>query len=335
MKLHPPLAALLGLGLLASAVGVILWNPSPAEGRRRAPPRIDRAAEWGVWKVRQGHVTSLDELAAEVPSFVHRGRPTTTAGPAPTPVQPHFPAHARKPVLYLYSGERCRSVGVRVRVHVPIAGSTLYYPNAVATSTGLGSSLEFRGALEPSRRARDCVSSSSRPARAPRGHFWRALRQVPASMFTSGEESERFIFYEALTDLRSPYVFYGAGEHASVSLRPDLRDASGREDVVFAVHAGRYRRITPAGSGTTSLATGDARPLSALMAELREQLMVRGLTAPEARSLLDTWRPDLIEARGDRRIYFLDRADYDAMLPLTISPRPREMVRVGMVIDLP
>jgi hypothetical protein len=154
-------------------------------------------------------------------------------------------------------------------------------------------------------------------------------------MFTSGEESERFIFYEALTDLRTPFVFYGAGEHASVSLRPDLRGTSGREDVVFAVHGRRYRRITPPGPAPTSLFEGDARPLSALMAELREQLMARGLSAPEARSLLDTWRPDLVEARGDRRIYFIDRADYDAMLPLTITPRPRELVRVGLVIDLP
>jgi len=72
-----------------------------------------------------------------------------------------------------------------------------------------------------------------------------------------------------------------------------------------------------------------------LEGELLSQPMARGLTAAEAQSLLGAWRHDLIEAPGDRRIYFLHRADYDRMLPLTITPRPSQLVRVGLVIELP
>jgi len=69
---------LLGLGLLVAAISLFVSIPS-AQGRRMAPRRLDRAAEWGVWKTRAGQITSLDELAAELPSFVHRGRPSAAS----------------------------------------------------------------------------------------------------------------------------------------------------------------------------------------------------------------------------------------------------------------
>jgi len=330
MKLRRSLAALLGLGLLAAALGIFIAAPS-AEGRAARRVSLQRAAEWGVWKMHAGHVTSLEELAAELPPFVHRGRPSATPPPTAVPVVPYHPVQARKPVLYLYSSEVCRATGVQIHVGLRVGGSTLYYPQATASHHGL----DFRGVLYPAQLTRDCPTPTGMP-RAPRGHFWNDLRAVPASVFeTSSGEAEHFIFYDALTDLRVPFVFYGAGEHGSVSARPGRQPQVGVDDVVYVVHGGRYRRLVPSGPSPTPIAGGDSRPMQTLEGELRSQLLARGLTADEAQSLLATWYPDLIEAQGHRRIYFVDRADYDAMLPLTISPRPRQMVRVGLVIDIP
>jgi len=327
MNTRRSFAALLALGLVAAAFGIFFAAPS-AEGRRPRSVPLDRAAEWGVWKARAGHVTSLDELAAEMPSFVHRGAPSADATPAPTPVAPHHPVHARKPVLYLYAS---RSTYVRVRVGLPMGGGTLHYPGATRNGQGL----MFSGQLTPVRSSRD---AGPRLTPAPRGHFWNDLRQVPASLFTNNRgETERFIFYDGLTDLRTPFTFYGAGQHATVAARRGRHAEAGVTDVIYAVHAGRYRRVELAADATspTPVASGSERPLSTLEGELRSQLTARGLTATEAQSLLATWHHDLVEAPGDRRIYFIDRADYDHMLPLTISPRPRQLVRVGLVIDLP
>lgn len=325
MKLRRPFAALLGLGLLAAVLGVLVAAPS-AQGRRTAPTALDRVAEWGVWKARAGHVTSLDELTAELPRFVHRG-------PAAQPVQgvvpvPDQPVIALKPVLYLYAS---RPTPVQVRVGLPVGGETLHYPAA----TTAGGGLLFSGRLP-------AVGASLARARplppVPSGHFWNDLRQVPASIFTNDAgESERFIFYDGLTDLTAPFTFYGAGEHGSVSARRGRVVQAGIPDVVYAVHRGMVRRVVVAPDSTspTPIASAQEQPIRMLEGELQSQLRARGLTVAEAQSLLATWHHDLIEAPGDRRIYFLDRADYDRMLPLTITPRPSQLVRVGLVIELP
>ena len=47
---------------------------------------------------------------------------------------------------------------------------------------------------------------------------------------------------------------------------------------------------------------------------------------------MNTWAPELNE--NERHlIYLLERAEYDRMLPITITPEPTELVRVGMVIS--
>jgi len=323
MKLRHPLAALLGFGLLAAALGVVVSAPT-AEGRVMRLPTIERAAEWGVWKVRAGHVISLDELAAELPDFVHRGRPS--APPRHVPSRNRY--RAEKPVLYLYASE---ATSVRVRVRLPVGGGTLHYPGATRSRGGL----LFSGRLLST-----SVSAISSPGLqpAPRGHFWNAMRRVPASFFISDAgETERFIFYDGLTDLTGPFTFRGAGEPSSVSPRRGHRAQPSIPDIIYVVHGGMFRRVVvaPGARSRTSIASADEQPISALVRELRSQLMARGLTTLEAQSLLTTWHHDLVEDSGDRRIYFLDRADYDRMLPLTIRPAPSQIVRVGLVIELP
>lgn len=309
---------------LCAVVAFVSLSPRGAEGRRRLG-RITRAAEWGVWKVHEGEVTSLDELAAELPPFVHHG-----ASSAPPPHIVHHPVTVRKPVLYLYSGESSFVPRVRVSVGLPRPQQGLHFPRAQTERNRL----EFSGRLFPldNRGRRRAHAALPRVARS---HFWHDMRQVPASVFEVGDEAERFIFYDGYVEMRSPFVFYGAGEHATVGTRPGREPTANLEDAVYWVHGGRYRKVVVGQGSPVELSGAGARPVARLEAELRTQLRARGLSDPEATSLLATWRHDLVEARGDRRIYFIDRADYDAMLPITIFPRPAQLVRVGLVIDEP
>lgn len=73
-------------------------------------------------------------------------------------------------------------------------------------------------------------------------------------------------------------------------------------------------------------------PRSGLRAILIDALRSRGLTAPEARSLVETWRDELFSPTP-HALYFVPRDAYDRMLPLSIDPMPTELVRVGLVIE--
>ena len=56
-------------------------------------------------------------------------------------------------------------------------------------------------------------------------------------------------------------------------------------------------------------------------------LMSHGLYEREAEAMLNTWRDSWFE-EGLRVFYVLPRQSVDAILPITIEPRPAELVRV-------
>jgi len=324
-------AVMLGLGLLAAGLGVFASVPR-AQGRRPAPLRLARAAEWGVWKMHAGHVTSLAEMAAELPVFVHRGRPGRVTPPGRPPRIRRDPIMVFKPVIYLYSDQSCRPIPVSVRVRMPVGGESLYYPDARASRRGL----RFTGRLHATQPSEGCTETPRAFTQVHgRDHFWNAMRRVPAGVFETSSEAERFIFYDGLTDLRTPFVFEGADGEVSVRTRAHRHPQANVEDVVFAVDARRYRRVVVPPQGSALLTAGPEHSVDMLEAELRTELLARGLTGAEAQSLVATWHYELVQARGDRRIFFVDRADYDVMLPIRITPSPRQLVRVGLVIEQP
>ena len=62
-----------------------------------------------------------------------------------------------------------------------------------------------------------------------------------------------------------------------------------------------------------------------------ETLREQGLTAAEARSLTRTWNAEFFQTPGTRVLTIIPRRLYDTLLPMKIRPRPRELVRVGVV----
>ncbi len=58
-----------------------------------------------------------------------------------------------------------------------------------------------------------------------------------------------------------------------------------------------------------------------------------GLYDAEAKSVLAIWEKGLFDRPGVTAIYLLPQEEYDRMLPLTISPKPQKIVRVGIVMQ--
>lgn len=299
-----------------------------------APLATDlRVHEWGVWKIRDGEVAHLADLQRESPAFVHRTRPSGWAGGG---------AVARKPVVYVYAS---RPLAVDVEVSFRGGGPWLHYP--AAAPLGCGDSGGARGPVRrdlPFARAALCeptglrfqvhaVPGANVPlAPVPPGHFWSNLRAVPASTLLAPDGSaERFLFYDGPVSF-PPAFRRGRGAHGETTF---AKVGPFGQSPLIVAWGDRWVSVPPmrVGAGVGIDRTRPwpvpARPIAD---EIDARLRAAGLSAAEARSLVDTWRPE-IEAPGLRAFWPLTRPEYDALLPIRIAPTPRDLVRVGLVIE--
>lgn len=323
----------IALFALATAF-TVLPTATPAQARRRPPPpdpdervlpiplpgpRLT-AHEWGVFVIENGQPAYLEALAAELPPFVQR-----QAGAAvlpPHPPRPHPGPRpgtvARKPVLFLYAD---RPTQVQVRVGFAGGEPWLLYPTARRVENIAGPNapgLVWDLLVAPAR--------APAPPSVHPGHWWNDLRAVGASPVVAADgTNERFLFYDGPVAFEPSFLVSHAQGGASVS-------PVSTERTLFLVGGDRFVEVDvdPATWSSRQVSTGD---MTALRARIDQALQQRGLTGPEARSLLETWRDELFRDVRRRAIYFVPREAYDRMLPITITPTPTELVRVGLVID--
>jgi hypothetical protein len=298
--------------------------------RIRVPPASTTltAHEWGVWVVENGRPTHLDEVAAELPPFVQRmaGAGAVLPPPRPPHPRPHPHPHphpppgvlSRKPVLFLYASQP-----TQVRIEVGFTGGEpwMVYPNAQRVQNF--NAPNTQGLV---------WDVTVAPARAPAfqsihpGHWWKDLRLVGASpVLTNDGHSEAFIFYDGPVAFERSFIL--SHEQGGAAVSP-----ASNETMLFLCDGQRFveASVDLRTRTSTEVATGD---MTALRTRLLGVLQERGLTAPEAGSLLETWRDDLFRDQRPRAIYFVPRDAYDRMLPIRMTPEPDELVRVGLVID--
>jgi hypothetical protein len=152
-----------------------------------------------------------------------------------------------------------------------------------------------------------------------------------------GKEGERFLFYEA-TAFQDPTV---TAELAAETMT--LRNAHERDSgpVLVIANDGLARRAArvpsvPAKGEATLARAALLEKLGAedaLLALCRAQWTGFGMTEAEAKATVATWRSDLLETIGVLVVSRMPREVYNRMFPLSVDPRPKELVRVGMVFD--
>lgn len=139
---------------------------------------------------------------------------------------------------------------------------------------------------------------------------------------------EKFLFYRGLGNFELPvaikslgnghFTFTNSGKsplHYAFLVQMDgksLRFA--RYDNI----AGEMEMILPSQTAT----------LDALSDEVVRALVSDGLFEREARAMVKTWRTSWFGEEGTRVFYSLPQSVTDAMIPLHLSPAPKEMVRV-------
>ena len=222
------------------------------------------------------------------------------------------------PVLYFYANNE---MDVSVKVDFPKGKITEWYPQArtVNTSIDWGRLKVMPGAV------------LNLPVEDKQSHYYPARETDSAPVqvcSTNGKpaQQEKFLFYRGVGTFDLP---------VSVKLESDkvVLKNLGKDEIahliLFENRGGKlgYRLI----DGFTGETTIERPPLDknidSLVYDLKVILVASGLYEKEAAAMIKTWRDSWFE-EGLRVFYILPRQATDAVLPITIEPRPTELVRV-------
>lgn len=222
------------------------------------------------------------------------------------------------PVLYFYSD---REMEVAARVDFPKGRITEWYPHAREAASGIdwgklkvmpGATLTF-------------------PVENSESHYYpaREVDAAPVQVCSTNNkpvEQEKFLFYRGVGNFDLPLSVKLEGDN--IVLR-NLGKTEISHLVIFENRGGRIGyRFCDAFTGEMT----HERPvldqnLDSLLTELQRILVVSGLYEKEAAAMIKTWRSSWFE-EGMRVFYILPRRTTDEILPVTIEPRPAELVRV-------
>lgn len=280
--------------------------------------------EWGTFTSvagRDGEALAWRPLSFEsdLPAFVYsidRGKSWEGGLRYPTKSSRAVTVRMETPLLYFYAkGE------TTVAVKVGFTGGTIteWYPQARSG----GASIDWgRFEVLPGTQA-------DFPHEKGQNHYYPARDTDAATLRVRGEgrtEHEKFLFYRGVGDFRLPLtVLLGGGK---VVLRNTHASGVGKI-IVFERRAGKSGYVVgEAQRGESShvrpaLVAGAEPPRG----EIKSVLMSHGLFEKEAEAMLNTWRDSWFE-EGLRVFYVLPRETVDAILPVTIDPQPKELVRV-------
>jgi hypothetical protein len=316
--------------------------------------------EWGTFLGMSGSDgTALDGMYHEehaLPSFVHtRSRDQLRL--------PWAFLKGETPVIYFYTE---RPMQVRIGVGFPQGIWTQWYPQAALVRPSLVQQAKVPDRLQGGRicwfaelipasevaveRAskRPAAQAGARPELppTPSDALWNHARQVDAAFVktvddTQGQpraEYERFLFYRGLGQARLP-LRSNARHGGTLSLDREPALGGGvRHVFVLRVENGRgvyqYHPALRPGEELTGVipVLDKSLPLpdftKTVAAAVAARLTESGLYPKEAQAMVNTWSKSYFQTEGIRVLFVLPQSWTDTFIPITIEPRPRQVVRV-------
>ena len=322
------------------------------------------AHEWGTFTSVQGGDGKLLNWrplrTSELPTFVYnwakagmnRGRLIGFKGELITLQR------LETPVIYFYAD---RPMLVNVDVAFPRGSITEWYPQAaqIGPTFAADTNGPRGGILSESRaiwRNLEIIPSSKNDSwlsqqllQDSSGSHYFAARETGASSVranltsptNSTAETEKFIFYRGAGSFTTPlHVTVDSNNLVTVE-----NTGADRLAHLFLVDIhdghGAFSVLDELGSSNSvawlQLTNGFAEhwnqfPLAQFQTEIGAQmeasLVSEGLFPEEAKAMVKTWRDSWFTEQGVRILYILPRAWTDEILPLTLTPRPKELTRV-------
>jgi hypothetical protein len=252
-----------------------------------------------------------------------------------------------KPVLHFYGGGDGE---ISIEIRTPHGRPLAYWPlptlieqtdtvrherRMIASSVTDAFGMRWTGRLT------DTIPTGALPP-VPAGHWWQRCREIPGRYLRTSDGDERFLFYEGMSQ-RSPTVISALGPDklwvTDYAVNPMESPV-----VVIVNDSGLLRlgtlelmRSKKDDWATATLRSADLRSGGdgdeAILSACRAQWEAFGMTPVEAQMIVEVWREDLLGRPGFLVISRMSPADYEAMFPLTITPKPDQLVRVGLVFD--
>jgi hypothetical protein len=322
--------------LFAVSVGVAAAkNPQPASARVAVH-------EWGVFRVSEDVDFANAALRAEwddLPAFAYghiKGRA----------VPQHWGAFEirKDPIIFFHAKE---PVTLRVKIEFPGGMAGVWFPatenpavDGFQKEPKIGNSLEW--ALGVKQCPQGWQPKGASPPEVPAKHWTSRIRQVQSDEIfarlgpnPTDVEREKFLYYDGIFPHKHWLKITVERDRVSLASRVkhplyDVTVVDRRNDKV------RVGRITKLEAGAAVdevdfVEVDAARFVSEAIGTLAGQLVKAGLFDDEAKSLIDTWKQTMFETPGLNLFYRLPQSEYDALLPLTIAPKPEAVVRVGLI----
>jgi hypothetical protein len=291
-----------------------------------AAPQKDRLVvhEWGTFTSIAGKDgVSLEwrplNGASDLPKFVHSMQgPNQGLRHANGKAELTAAVRMETPVIYFYTN---REMNISTKVEFPKGKITEWYPQARAVDNGINWG---KMKVQPG-------AAFNLPADYSDNHYY-AARETDAAPLqicaTNGHaaEQEKFLFYRGVGTFDLPLAV--TLEINRVALRNPGKDAIAKL-IVFENRDGKigFQTVDNFSGMTTVDRPVIDKNVDAVIKELRQALVSAGLYDKEADAMIKTWRNSWFEA-GMRVFYILPRPATDVVLPITIDPRPDELVRV-------
>jgi len=305
-----------------SVIAISAWRGSASP----SPKTITRSEnlvvhEWGTFT----SIAGKDGVALEwrplngssdLPKFVHtiqNADPGLRHGPK---AQMTAAIRMETPVLYFYSPS---DTEVSVKVDFPKGKITEWYPQARFVNT----------AIDWGRLKITPGAAVNLPVDYSASHYFAARETDSAPVqvcATNGKpaQQEKFLFYRGVGTFDLPLSVKLDGKNILLKTNEVIPHV-----IIFENRAGKigFRSIDNlAGEMTIERPPLDQHADSVIQ-DLRQVLVSSGLYEKEADAMIKTWRDSWFE-EGSRLFYVLPRQTTDAVLPITIDPRPLDLVRV-------
>jgi len=324
----PWLAALTAVG-----VGIAL-AADPVE----LPQKGLLVHEWGVINVyNDAELANADmrSVWASLPEFVY--------GNVDRRHIPQEVVVVLAPVIYFHAP---KEIAVQVKVEFPGGRPAVWWPaNANIDRHGGRGNVSQKATcdkhLEWNLTLKSPASDANGLRALPKGHWMAACRTVAAADVLTGvrglpDQREKFVYYDGLIGSPKTAELTVAAER--VSLKNRAKHALLDVTVIDRRTPGKIRvsRMATVAAGTEIQAlafkesAAERWPASA-HEELIAQLARAGLNEDEAKAMAEVWKKDFFETEGLTLFYRLPQAEYDRLLPLTVTPRPEKVVRTMLV----
>jgi hypothetical protein len=170
------------------------------------------------------------------------------------------------------------------------------------------------------------------------GSHYYAARETDAAFLRVDEETEKFLFYRGVGDFRAPLTVTQTGSDADSITVQNTSKEELRHIIVYSVRGGRAKfrtlgHLAPGKNASVDFKPDqNLRPLSEMRLDIAHRMAAalagEGLYEREATAMVRTWDESWFGEPGIRVFYVLPRVWTDRVLPLKLTPAPKEVVRV-------